>query len=108
MIGVIFQFGNELVEVRVNDEQVLFRTRQFGGAFATIDNLRLSKVGCIKEFPELKNNPEWRKITIERFKEKIKALKTEKEKINYIIDDLSKFGYVPYAMQEKGHRIKKL
>jgi hypothetical protein len=109
MIGVIFQFGNQIVEVRVNDLNCLFRvSSQYGGAFVTIDQLRLEKNGVVKEFPDLKENTEWKKIAIERFKEKLKNYKTEEERINYVIEDLKKFGYVPLYKQKNGHRPEKI
>lgn len=109
MIGTIFQFGAEVVEVRVHKFNCLFRTQsQFGGAFAPIDALRLDKVGVIKEFPDLKDNDEWRKIAIERFKEKLKGYETENERMNYVIEDLKKYGYKPLYKQREGHRPEKI
>jgi len=108
MIGIVFQYGKEVVEVRVNGNDVLFRTQQFGGALAPLDAIRLDKKGVLKEFPDLKDNKEWRKEAIKRFKDKMKNYKTEKERVQYIIKDLSKFGYEPVALQQKGHRVKKI
>lgn len=107
MIGVVFQFGSEFVEVRVKDNGVYFRTSQFTN-FATIDGIKLSKSGVIKEFPDLKDNDDWQNIARERFKGKIKQMKTEREKTDYIINDLKKFGYVPLYEQPQGFRPKKL
>lgn len=107
MIGTIFEFGNEIIEVRVNNNDVLFRTQTSGG-FATIEQLNLSEQGAIKEFPDLEGNPEWKKITIKRFKEKIKSLSTEIQKSNYIIKDLTKHGYKPLYRQRQGFRVEKL
>jgi len=107
MIGVIFKFGTETVEVRVQDTNVLFRTSQFQ-QFGTIDGLKLDKSGVIKEFPDLKDNKEWEKIARERFKQKIKKLKTEMERAKYIIKDLQKFGYQPIYLQKAGYRPVKL
>ena len=108
MIGVIFQFGSEYVEVIIRDNKVLFKTNQFGGAFVPIQGIKLSKQGVVKEFPDLKEREDWKKIAIERFNEKIKSMDTEIEKINYIMEDLSKFGYVPLYLQQQGHRVKKI
>ncbi len=69
MIGVIFSFGEDTIEVRVIDKQVLFRTSQCH-QFADISGIRLDKAGTIKEFPDLKDNEDWNKIAKERFKEK--------------------------------------
>ena len=107
MIGIILQQGTGTIEVRVDGTNVSFRTESSPG-FTTIDNLRLSKSGVIKEFPELKENPKWRNVAIEKFKEKIKMLHTEAERVKYIIEDLGKHGYDAVAMQKQGHRIIKL
>ncbi len=108
MIGVIFDFAGKMVEVRVESNNVLFRTIEFGGALAPIENLRLDYNGVCKEHPDLKDNDNWKKEAIKRFKDKIKSYNTEEEKINYIINDLKKFGYVPTIIQKKGFRPKKL
>lgn len=108
MIGVIFNLGSEIVEVRVNGNQCLFRTGQYGGAFVPIEGLKLVKGGVIKEHPDLKDEENWKQIAIERFKEKIKGYDTEMQRINYIIEDLKKFGYVPMYLQRHGHRTRKL
>ena len=86
----------------------LFKTGQFGGAFAPIDGLKLDKSGTMKEFPDLVGNDDWREEAVKRFKDNIKKMDTEMDKINYIKEDLIKFGYVPMYLQQKGHRVKKL
>ncbi len=107
MIGILFEFGSEIVEVRILDDIVLFRTSQFG-TFGTIDNLKLDKKGVIREFPDLKDNEEWQKIARERFKEKMKKYKSEMDRADYIMEDLKKFGYKPMYMQRQGFRVQKL
>ncbi len=104
MIGVIMRYGGDTVEIRVDDSEVVFRTTKFGGQFTNIKGLRLSKSGVIKEFPDLKNNPDWRNLACMRFRKKMKKMKSEEDRINYIIKDLSKFGYVPLYLQKKGNR----
>jgi hypothetical protein len=107
MIGIIFSFGSEIVEVRIQDSNCFFRTSQLQ-RFATIEGLKLDKEGTIKEFPDLEGNEDWNKIAIGRFKEKMKSLKSEQEQAKYIIEDLSKYGYVPKYMQRAGFRPVKL
>jgi len=107
MIGIIFKLGNEVLEVRIKDSVCFFRTSPLQ-PFATIDGLKLDKLGVIKEFPDLKDNKDWKKIAIERFKNKMKELKTEKEQASYIIEDLSKYGYEPQYLQREGFRPVKL
>ncbi len=103
MIGVIFQFGTDVVEVRVKDNNVFFRnsnSQQFGD----IDGIKLDKSGVLKEHPDLKDKDDWKQQARKRFKEKIKKMETEKEQVKYIIKDLSKFGYKPMYMQKQGFR----
>jgi len=107
MIGIIFQFGAETVEVRVKDSSVYFRENQFK-TWADIDGLKLDRSGVIKEFPELKDDEDWQSKARERFKEKMKTMKTEKERAEYVLDDLSKFGYIPRYWQQSGFRPVKL
>ena len=108
MIGVIFQFGSEYIEVRVIGNNVIFRTGQFGGAFTSIEGLRLSKQGVIKEFPDLKDKTDWREEAIKRFKAKLKTMKSEKQRMDYVIEDLKKYGYKPKYSQRDGHRPQKI
>ena len=108
MIGIIFRFGTEVVEVRIDGETCLFRSSRFGSQYVTIEGLNLDKKGVIKEFPDLKDDLQWRPKAVIRFKQKISDLRTEDERMKYIIDDLKKFGYVPVHYQKTGHRPQKL
>jgi len=106
MIGVIFEFGTEIVEVRVQGEHAYFRTSASPN-FGTIDGLKLDKSGVIKEFPDLKDDIEWQRKARERFKDKIRSIPTEDGRMKYIIEDLSKFGYTPMYIQKQGFRPRK-
>lgn len=106
--GIIFEFKGEKVEVRLESEICLFRKLNSGGILCPIEKLRIDKKGVIKEFPDLKDNEEWREEAIKRFKEKLKSYKTERERIDYIINDLIKFGYIPLYSQVQGHRPKRV
>ena len=103
MIGVIFQFGSEIVEVRVQDSNLFFRNSN-SPQFADISGLKLDKSGVIKEFPDLKDKEDWQKQARDRLKEKIKTMKDEQERVKYVIEDLSKFGYKPLYLQKQGFR----
>ncbi len=107
MIGVLFKFGQEVVEVRIDNKNVFFRTGK-NRQWATIDGIKLDKSGVIREFPDLKDKEDWQKIARERFKDKIKKMDTEDERINYVIEDLRKFGYKPLSKQKTGHRPQKI
>jgi len=104
MIGTIFEFGGQMVEVRIIGNNCLFRTGQFGGGFVPIDNLQLEKAGCIREHPDLKEKKDWKQETIKRFKEKIDSFDTEIQRMKYVIEDLKKHGYKPRHMQREGFR----
>jgi len=107
VIGVVFQFGSQIIEVRVEGVNCLFRTGQFGGAFAPIDGLQLDYRGVCREFPDLELREDWKQQAINRFKDKMKQLKTEEERINYVINDLKKFGYNPLYKQKNGFRMER-
>lgn len=108
MIGIIFKFGFERVEVRIDKTNCYFRTGQFGGALVPIDSIKIDKAGSIKEHPDLADRTDWKEETIKRFKEKLKELKTENERMKYVIDDLSKKGYEPLYIQRDGYRPQKI
>ena len=106
--GVIFSFGNELVEVRIQDNRLLFRTSQFGGALAPIDSLKLDHQGVLKEFPDLEGNDEWKVIAIQRLKDKLKDMTSDDERMDYVVHDLQRFGYKPLSKVKDGHRPESL
>lgn len=108
MIGVVFSFLNKLVEVRIDGNNCLFRTSEYGGQFFPIDSMKLDKIGVMKEFPDLKDNENWREEAIKRFKEKIKSMDSEMKRINYLMEEFKKMGYKPIAMQREGHRPMKI
>jgi len=100
--------GTEVVEVRIVDgNQLYFRSSGYGGAFAPIESIRLTKEGAVKEFPDLAGDVEWKSKSIDRLKKHLESLSSDDEKIKYIINDLSKYGYIPYAIQKQGHRVMK-
>jgi hypothetical protein len=103
MIGVVFRFGGEVIMVRIDGFNCYFKTSQ-SNLYSTIDGLKLNKSGVIKEHPDLKDKEEWRKIAIKRFKEKLKKMKSEKQRMEYVINDLTKFGYISLYYQRQGFR----
>lgn len=108
MIGIIFQFGGEVVETRVEGTNVLFRTSTYGSQFVSFDNLYLDKAGVEKEFPDLVGDPLWRMKATQRFKEEMTKLGNENKVAEYIIKDLQKYGYVPKYKQRAGFRMEKI
>lgn len=108
MIGLIFQFGGELVETRIDGTNVFFRTSSYGSQFVPIDSLYFSKEGVIKEFPDLEGDELWKVKAIERLKAEIKKCHTENKIADYLISDLSKHGYIPKYKQRQGFRVEVL
>ena len=108
MISTLFQFGGEVVEVKIENSTCFFKTQQFGSAFAPIEYLKLDKRGVVKEFPDLKDDKEWKKKAIKRFKEKLKSFTSEDKQMEYVIEDLKAWGYKPLYLNKKGHRPRKL
>jgi hypothetical protein len=77
------------------------------GMITSVEGLRLSKAGVLKEHPDLKDNPDWKKIAINRLKDHVKSFKNEMNKLNYVKDELNKFGYDALFYQRAGFRPKK-
>jgi len=106
MIKGTFQIGGEQIEVIINGNSLMFNDISTN-TISTIEGLKLSKVGVIKEFPDLKDNENWKKIAIERLKEHIKIFQSENNKLNYVKDELKKFGYESLFKQQAGWRPRK-
>jgi hypothetical protein len=104
MIEIMFSFGSEIVLVKIDGHSVTFGNTVYGAVMSTIEGLKLSKAGVFKEFPDLVDDNEWRVKAIERFKNKLQLLATEKEISDYIIEDLKKYGYKPMYKQKQGYR----
>lgn len=108
MIGVVFTFGTDVVEVRIDGANLLFRNSNQGAHFAPLEGLQVSKAGVVKEFPELADDPEWKTKSLAKFKDKLAAMASDNERATYIIEDLKKYGYVPRFKQREGFRVEKL
>ena len=103
-IGCIFTRVDEVVEIRIDGNSILIRNQQTGMGFRPIDSLFFDKKGTFIEFPDLKDNQNWREIALMRLKDKLKSFKTEEAKMNYIIEELKGKGYIPQVKQRKGFR----
>ena len=103
---IAMQFGGDVINILINGNNLMFT--DLGGVVTTIEGLRIVKSGVIKEFPDLENNEEWKKIAIERLKEHIKKFRTEHNKIIYVKDELTKYGYEPLFIQKAGWRPQKI
>ena len=104
MIDIIFYHGTEIAFVRVIGNHVQFATSMFGSIMAPIDGLKLSYAGVIKEHPDLKDNDNWKDEAINRFKDYVSSLQSEKEIADYLVEDLRKHGYIPKFKQVQGFR----
>jgi len=106
MITATFKIGGDTISVKV-EKNNLFFFDVGTGQVSTLEGLRMSKAGVLKEHPDLKGNIGWKKIATERLKEHVKKIKTEMEKIIYVKNELKKFGYEPLFYAKQGFRTKK-
>ena len=106
MIKGTLKLGGDLIEVIIKGNEVLFSDCS-SGVITTIEGLKLDKSGVLNEFPDLKENKDWRKEATKRFKKHTRKFKTETKKIEYIKKELSKHGYEPLIKQRAGWRPEK-
>ena len=106
MINGTFKLAGDLVSVKIEGNSLAFFDISTG-QMTTLEGLRMSKAGVLKEFPDLKHEIDWRKIAIERLKTHMKTIETEMKKMNYIKGELIKFGYEPLHYQKSGFRTRK-
>ncbi len=109
MIGVIMHFANDVVEFRVIGNQLHIRNSAYGSSLVPLSpgNIGLNYDGVIKELPYLKGDDKWKEKACDKIKERFRELETDDEKINYIVDEMKKYGYIPRFTQKKGHRPEK-
>jgi len=107
MLGVIFMFASDMVEVRLDGNHLVFRSG-ISPQWSTIEGLQLSYDGVCKEFPDLVGQPSWKAQAIERFRDKLASYEKEVDKMDYIVKDLKKYGYISKYVQKGGHRVKRI
>lgn len=106
MINATFRFGGDLVSIKVEGNNLYFF--DIGtGVISTLEGLKFSKAGVLKEHPDLENNSEWKNIAIERLKKHIKGIEGDVNKAYYLKEELEKFGYEPVHYIQAGFRPKK-
>jgi len=109
MNGILFQRGNELIKIMFNSHTINIATNGMGVENRyPINSLKFSKEGVIKEFPDLKDDKDWKAKAIERFHVKFRKLSTDQDRENYLIKDLGKHGYIAIYKQKQGHRVIKV
>ena len=104
MITILFGLAGEKILVTIKGERITFANTTFGAVESDIEGLQLSHQGVIKEFPDLKDNENWKEETIKRFKKKISELKTEQDRAVYVIEELKGQGYTFEKIQREGFR----
>lgn len=108
MIELMFSLGNECIIVKIDKNKVLFGNSTFGNQMVDISRIKLDYAGVCREFPDLELSNNWREEAVLRFKEKLKSFKSENETSDYIIDELTRHGYVPKSKRRDGFRPIKL
>lgn len=104
MIDLIFFRGTEITFVRTDGHNVRFASSLDPNKYSSFSGLKLDYEGCIKEFPDLKGNPDWKEEVVKRFDEKIKSMDSEEEIVEYIVEELQKYGYILKKKQRSGFR----
>lgn len=106
-IQVFFQQGSERMAIRIIGENVLFIDLQ-NNIVAPLEGLNLNKQGVIKEYPDLKDDEEWKSKSIQRFVDKIKSLPSETERAKWLIEEMKSMNYTPLYQQRNGFRPQKI
>jgi hypothetical protein len=103
----VFQSGSERTAIRIIGDNVLFIDLQTN-TVAPLEGLKLNRIGVIKEYPDLKDDPEWKQKSIQRFVDKIKALPSETERANWLVEEMKQMNYTPLYQQRDGWRPKRI
>ena len=106
MIQGTFKLASDLVQVVIRGNELLFYDIS-SGTITTIEGLKLDLTGVIKEFPDLKDDEDWKKKAIERLKEYMKQFGKEIDKLNYVKLELTKWGWEALYFQRAGFRPQK-
>lgn len=103
MIQGAFQLGSQIVIAEVNGEGLIFKDI----TNATIIAPKFGYNKVIKEFPDLKDDPEWSMKAEQRFIDFFYKIPGEMKKIFYIAEELKKVGYMPLYWRKQGFRSQK-
>lgn len=101
---ILFERADEHILVVIDGKDVRFGSTHHGAQLADISGLQLNYDGVCREFPDLETREDWKEEAVERFKDKIKELKTEEERTEYIIKELEGCGYKAKSKRRKGFR----
>jgi hypothetical protein len=103
---MIFEKDGAKDIVIITGKDIKFGNTDFGAQVAGIEGLALSYQGVIKEFPDLKDDKDWKQKSIQKFKDKISSMNTEDEIAEFIKEDLKSGGFKPLLKQKGGFRIQ--
>ena len=106
-VQCVFQQGSSRIAIRIIGDNILFIDLQ-SNMVSPIEGLKLEKQGVIKEYPDLKDDPDWKQKAIERFVSKVKSFDSETEKADWIIKEMKDMAYTPLYKQRNGHRPQKI
>lgn len=104
MIGIVMTRLDEVVMVVVEGHSLQFKSNLNMQAMAPLDYIKFDYNGVVKEHPDLKDDDQWRQKAIQRLKDKLKTMTSEKEIMKYVLEDLTKFGWVGKYYQQNGMR----
>jgi hypothetical protein len=99
-----FESPDGVTFVKIDGNNILFMDDR--GTATTLEGLRFDKTGVLKEFPDLKDDEDWRKKSMDRLKEHIKTFESEKDKMEYVREELTKFGNKALYYVQNGFRPK--
>lgn len=102
-VNALMEMGADQFYVRIEGPNIFFINAGDNTA-TTIEGIQLNKAGVIKEHPDLEDDPDWRRKSIERFKEHLKNMKNEDERIQYAIKELTSHGWKGVYLQKDGWR----
>lgn len=106
-IQLTFQQGSQRVAIRVIQDNVLFIDLETN-MMAPIEGLNFNRQGVINEYPDLKDDKDWKQKAIQRFADKVKSFQTENQKANWLIQEMKDMGYKPLYKQRNGFRAEKI
>jgi hypothetical protein len=104
---VHFEKTSERIILRIIGDVVLFINPQTN-MMSPIEGLQFSKQGVIREYPDLKDDSEWKQKAIQRFVDKIKSLPSETERVKYLIKEMEDMQYKPLYKIINGFRPEKI
>lgn len=108
MIEIAFrQMDNKLMGLRLDGDALTVGHQDYGNKYYSI-RYAFNYQRCIAEYPEVEGKSIWREVVEDILKKKLGALKTIKEKAQYLIDEMVKQGNTALYWQQGGHRPQRI